>query len=108
MARSKKAQKSQRKRKRSTEGQLPETQKNDLLEPIKGQSPTAVASEALRTGVSPYKLPNTPGVPGEMKLKGGDPDVDVLENEYSGEEMPGATTPTPDQSLVDAIGRAYG
>jgi hypothetical protein len=36
----------------------------------------------------------------------GDPDVDALRNEYSGEESP-ALQPTPDQNLIDA-GRAFG
>jgi hypothetical protein len=38
----------------------------------------------------------------------GDPDVDPLQNESAGEESPGATTPTPDQNLIDDTGRAYG
>jgi Family of unknown function (DUF6335) len=38
----------------------------------------------------------------------GDPDVDALQNEYVGDESPGATTPTPDQNLIDETGRAYG
>ena len=38
----------------------------------------------------------------------GDPDDRVLDNEYGGEETPGASAPTPDQNGVDEIGRAYG
>jgi hypothetical protein len=38
----------------------------------------------------------------------GDPDDDTLTNEYVGEETPGGNNPTPDQSAVDEIGRAYG
>ena len=38
----------------------------------------------------------------------GDPDDDGLANEYVGEDLPGGSTPTPDQSNVDEIGRAYG
>jgi hypothetical protein len=41
-------------------------------------------------------------------IRVGDPDDRILANEYVGEETPGGTTPTPDQSNVDEIGRAYG
>jgi len=73
-------------------------------------SPTAVAAEALRTGV----VPNTPArrrgeIPHEdERMLVGDPDDSSLANEYVGEELPGGSTPTPDQNSVDEIGRAYG
>jgi hypothetical protein len=73
-------------------------------------SPTAVAAEALRTGV----LPLAPGrrrneIPREGEtIRVGDPDDRSLANEYVGEETPGGTAPTPDQNSVDDIGRAYG
>jgi hypothetical protein len=71
-------------------------------------SPTAIAAEALRTGVLPVqRRPDT--IPGEGDtIKVGDPDGDSLANEYSGEDTPGGSTPTPDQNDVDEIGRAYG
>jgi hypothetical protein len=76
-----------------------------------GLSPTAIAGEALRTGVLPvsgfHHDPEIPGREGE-KMRVGDPDVSPLANEYSGEEVPGSTTPTPDQNRVDDIGLAYG
>jgi hypothetical protein len=31
-----------------------------------------------------------------------------MANEYVGEETPGGSSPTPDQNVVDEIGRAYG
>jgi hypothetical protein len=75
------------------------------------RSPTAVAVEALVTGV----LPLAPGmrrvaeIPHEdAAMRVGDPDESGLANEYVGEDMPGASTPTPDQNDVDDIGRAYG
>jgi hypothetical protein len=75
-------------------------------------SPTAVAAEALRTGVLPSVAPrqNTEdALPhGGKKILVGDPDDDSLGNEYVGEETPGGSTPTPDQSDVDEIGLAYG
>jgi uncharacterized protein DUF6335 len=82
-------------------------------EPSSGPQPTAVAAEAARTGVIPLeaqpepKDDEIPGTEGET-LRAGDPDVSALDNEYSGEEMPGASTPTPDQNRVDDIGKAYG
>lgn len=74
------------------------------------RSPTAVAAEALRTGVLPRGLRRRPvEIPREDEtIRVGDPDDDSLANEYVGEEIPGGTAPTPDQSNVDEIGRAYG
>ncbi len=75
-------------------------------------SPTAVAVAALRTGVVPNAVPARSAdraLPGEgRKLLVGDPDDDSLRNGYVGEETPGGSTPTPDQSDVDEIGLAYG
>jgi hypothetical protein len=74
-------------------------------------SPTAIAADALRTGVvasrSPLRL--RVEIPREDEpLRAGDPDDSGLFNEYVGEDLPGASNPTPDQNQVDAIGRAYG
>lgn len=41
-------------------------------------------------------------------LRAGDPDVDAQDNEFGGEQMPGASQPSPDQNNVDDIDRAYG
>ena len=73
--------------------------------------PTALAVAAVETGVVPLRAPIEPDpIPGPESetLRVGDPDVSPLANEYSGEEAPGASTPTPDQNQVDDIGRAYG
>ena len=72
------------------------------------QSPTAVAAEALRTGVLPLSLGGRRVPPAEEVIRVGDPDDDVMGNEYVGEDTPGSSTPTPDQNSVDEIGRAYG
>lgn len=72
---------------------------------------TAVAAEALRTGVLPYtaRAGHRTEIPGEGDtIRVGDPDDRVLANEYVGEETPGGSAPTPDQNEIDAIGRAYG
>jgi hypothetical protein len=71
-------------------------------------SPTAVAAEALRTGVLPPHARRRQGIPREEDILVGDPDDLTLANAYVGEDTPGASTPTPDQNGVDAIGRAYG
>jgi hypothetical protein len=72
-------------------------------------SPTAVAAEAIRTGVVPLATATRREMlPHEEALLVGDPDDDRMANEYVGEEMPGGSNPTPDQSAVDDIGRAYG
>ena len=72
-------------------------------------SPTAVAMEALRTGVLPRAFHRREPIPREGEtIRVGDPDDDSLSNEYVGEDVPGGSSPTPDQSNVDEIGRAYG
>jgi hypothetical protein len=73
------------------------------------QSVTAEVSDALARGIPPDTPPEEP-LPGpEAEIERlGDPDVDPLQNESAGEESPGATTPTPDQNLIDETGRAYG
>src|SRR5262245_22556896 len=72
------------------------------------RSMTGHVVESLETGVAP--VPEEPPIPGREGriVRMGDPDVDSLKNEYAGEESPGATTPTPDQNLLDATGPAYG
>ena len=72
-------------------------------------SATAVAAEALRTGVLPNHVRRRVAIPQEdEKIRAGDPDDDSLANEYVGEDLPGGSTPTPDQCNVDDIGRVYG
>ena len=74
------------------------------------QSPTGRVVEALETGVSPDVRELDEAVPGPEghAIRVGDPDVDSLRNEHTGEEAPGASNPTPDQNLIDATGRVYG
>lgn len=75
------------------------------------QSPTAIAAEALSKGVPPTSVTELEEeeVPGEGDvLRVGDDDVDPLQNALVGDEAPGGDMPTPDQDLVDEVGRAYG
>jgi hypothetical protein len=72
-------------------------------------SATAVAAEALRSGILPATWRRREAIPHETEMiRAGDPDDDVLANEYVGENTPGGTTSTPDQNDVDEIGRVYG
>jgi len=73
-------------------------------------SPTAVAIEAMRTGVLPLPIPRKrEQIPHEDKtILVGDPDDRGMDNEYVGDETPGGSAATPDQNQVDEIGRAYG
>ena len=41
-------------------------------------------------------------------ITGGDVDVDVENAYFSGDEAPGGDNPTPDQDIVDDIGKALG
>ncbi len=74
------------------------------------ESPTAVAAEALRTGVLQPRPPHAKGaIPREEEMiRVGDPDDDSMANEYVGDETPGGSSSTPDQNVVDDIGRVYG
>jgi uncharacterized protein DUF6335 len=73
-------------------------------------SPTAVAAEAIRTGVLPQpRVRRRDEIPREDDaMRVGDPDDSSLDNEYVGDDLPGGDSPTPDQNGVDDIGRAYG
>jgi len=75
-----------------------------------GPSATALAAEALRTGILPaHQARLRVTLPREdEKIRVGDPDDDSLANEYVGDETPGGSSATPDQNVLDEIGRAYG
>ncbi len=45
---------------------------------------------------------------GMTGVTGGDPDVDIEDAYFTGEEAPGGDNPTPDQDIVDDIGKALG
>ena len=102
--------KARARRRRSTDGRLAVPRVRPVLDgaPRGEQSPTAVAVEAIRTGVLPLRVPERRAPASEEAIRVGDPDDDIMGNEYVGEETPGASTPTPDQNMVDEIGRAYG
>jgi hypothetical protein len=44
----------------------------------------------------------------DQAITGGDVDVDVEDAYFTGEEAPGGDNPTPDQDIVDDIGKALG
>jgi hypothetical protein len=45
---------------------------------------------------------------GMADVTAGDPDVDSVDAFFTGEEAPGGDNPTPDQDIVDDIGKALG
>jgi hypothetical protein len=76
-------------------------------------SPTAVAAEALATGVVPLESQHRHSVdkqiPGDdQALRAGDPDNSALDNAFTGDETPVGDMPSPDHNQVDDIGRAMG
>lgn len=78
-------------------------------EPPHQRSPTALASEAVRVGIVDASPPAADlELPGEELLLAGDEEVQLIDSEYVGDDIPGGATPTPDQNDVDEIGRAYG
>ena len=79
-------------------------------EPPAAPSGTAVAVEALQTGVVPLAAAtrNDESTRGDDRLKGGDVDTNAVDNAVVGDEAPGGSVTTPDQDRVDDIGRALG
>ena len=71
-------------------------------------SPTAVAAEAMATGVVPLaaRRRHTGGI--DPRLTGGDPDERPENAAFVGDVAPAGDMPTPDQDQVDPIGRAMG
>src|SRR5262245_56348436 len=81
----------------------------DEASPAGVSSGTAVAIEAIRTGVLPLSpTRRRQDIPHEETILVGDPDDRGLNNEYVGDETPGGSATTPDQNAVDDIGRVYG
>jgi hypothetical protein len=87
---------------------LPETESSEFAS--SSPSPTAVAAEAMRTGVMPLEAGGPrEEIPGEgARIRMGDPDDRAIDNEYVGDETAGGSSSTPDQNDVDEIGTAYG
>ena len=73
-------------------------------------SATAVAAEAMRTGVVPLATANRTDQSnrGDTRLKAGDVDNNASDNATVGDEAPGGSVMTPDHDRVDDIGRALG
>jgi hypothetical protein len=76
-------------------------------------SGTAVAAEALATGVIPleseHRHSEDKQIPGQDDLlRIGDPDSNVTGAAFVGDETFGGDMPTPDQNQVDDFGRAMG
>lgn len=97
-------------RRRSSDRKPASAPRREPVTETREKSPTAVATEALRKGVLPSThTAQRSAIPHEDDMiRVGDPDDDSLQNEYSGEDTPGGSTPTPDQSNIDDIGRVYG
>jgi len=70
-----------------------------------GFAPKASSAE---TGHSMYETKKREHTEGGPALTGGDLDADWNDAYSSGEETPGGDMPTPDQDVVEEIGRALG
>jgi hypothetical protein len=76
-------------------------------------SGTAVAAEAMATGVVPleseHRHRGEDEIPGQDDvLRVGDPDTRVTDNAFVGDQTFGGDMPSPDQNQVDDMGRAMG
>lgn len=92
-----------------TDDRKPEKKEIDADEMIRDYEESAVGGdEADQTAMEWYEQANqdTP-VPPEAVLTGGDIDA-AWDQAAAGEETVGGSSPTPDQDLVDEIGRAVG
>jgi hypothetical protein len=87
----------------------PEKKETDANEVIKDYIESApVGSEGDQISMEWYEQASQDtAVPPEAVVAGGDIDA-AWQQTASGEETVGGTTPTPDQDLVDEIGRAVG
>jgi len=65
----------------------------------------ASSAESGRASARHYRREHTESGP---VLTGGDPDADWGEAYADGDEAPGGDNPTPDQDIVEEIGRALG
>ena len=97
-----------RKRRTSRDARPKPPQYRPVAEVQHVSSPTAIAAEALRTGVLPGPSRRHEVQREDDTILVGDPDDKSLANAYVGDETPGGSSPTPDQNEVDDIGRAYG
>ncbi|MBW4664858.1 MAG: hypothetical protein KME01_11780 [Chroococcus sp. CMT-3BRIN-NPC107] len=61
-------------------------------------------TESYGTGVHEASAANI----GDATLTGGDIDANLLEADAVGDEAVGGTVPTPDQDIVDDLGKAVG
>ncbi len=79
-------------------------------EPWSAPSGTAVAAEAMQTGVVPLATahPSANKNRGDSRLQTGDVDTNAVDNAVVGDEAPGGSVMTPDQDRVDDFGRALG
>ena len=63
---------------------------------------------AARSGRAEIEAPADPARGMSPSITGGDVDVDVEDAYFTGDEAPGGDNPTPDQDVVDDIGKALG
>jgi Family of unknown function (DUF6335) len=82
-----------------------------LADPEPHSTPSSLDMErrgtAARTGRS-ESAQNIREHHGMEDVTGGDPDVDIEDAYFAGEEAPGGDNPTPDQDIVEDIGKALG
>lgn len=91
-------------------GDVSEIAAEVAAEPWSAPSGTAVAAEALQTGVVPLATTHTSDdkTRGDSRLQTGDVETNAVDNAVVGDEAPGGSVMTPDQDRVDDFGRALG
>jgi uncharacterized protein DUF6335 len=73
------------------------------------RSLTAVALETMRREGSDSTERRGDAIPIEGRdVHGSDPDQSILDDEYRGDDLVGASPSSTDQNSVDAVGRVYG
>ncbi len=70
----------------------------------KNSEPSQEITESYGTGIHEASSANI----GNATLAGGDIDANIAEADAVGDEAVGGTAPTPDQDIVDDLGKAVG
>jgi len=96
------------KAKRSTKAKRRPLTEGDLIPTPPSSLNMKRRGTAARSGRAELAVERTRQRSLSPELAGGDADVDLENAYFSGEEAPGGDNPTPDQDVVDDIGRAVG
>ena len=92
-----------------TNGNDEEIDADQVIRDYEEQEPAALGQDEDQVEVEWYEqAKQDTGEPPETLLTGGDIDADWRQAHFGGDEVVGGSNPTPDQDIVDEIGKAVG